>query len=470
MSGIAVVDRDGSLTYAELEDRVARAAGALREAGVVPGDHVLVVTGNERHSVISYHAVVRCGGVAVLSQVSAGASELRAALDATAPVLAVLSPLATDVPMGLPVLHAVDLGASAEPLTAPVDPDPDRPRVVVFTSGTTSVPKGVVHTGRSLAATVACCAAMTGFSGEDRAFLVSPLASITGVTQALEMAPAVGGAVVLEPAFADDATLDLLLAAGGTFYGGPDLVLDRLLTAAARRGVAVPLRSAALGGTMLRPELLATAEAAGIRVIRVYGSSEVPWSTGTRVTEPDELRLSDEGTPGPGVELRLADDGTRELLIRGPHRFLRYAGAGVADQPREDDWFRTGDEAEIVDGRLRIVGRLKDVASRNGRKVSLAEVDAAFTAATGIAACAAFVVPDDETGDRVAVAVEQPGVLDVPAALAAMRAAGLAPYKLPESVVGWDGALPSTATGKVQRRELSEDGGVLLWQAERLRG
>lgn len=467
MSGIAVIDRDGSLSYAELEDRVARAAGALRETGVAPGDHVLVVTGNEASSVIAYHAVIRCGGVAVLSAVSAGASELRAALEATDPVLAVVSPLATDVPTGLPVLPAADLGTSAEPLTAPVDPDPDRPRVVVFTSGTTSVPKGVVHTARSLAATVACCTAMTGFSGDDRAFLVSPLASITGVTQALELAPAVGGTVVLEPTFTADATLDFLIATGGTFYGGPDLVLDRLLRAAERRGVAVPLRRAALGGTMLRPELVAAAEAAGIRVIRVYGSSEVPWSTGTRASEPDELRLTNEGTPGPGVELRLAEDGTQELLIRGPHRFRGYAGA---EEPEDDGWFRTGDEAEIVEGRLRIVGRLKEVASRNGRKVSLAEVDAAFTAASGITECAAFVVPDDETGDRVAVAVASPGPLDVPAVLAVMKGAGLAPYKLPESVVALDRELPTTATGKVQRRELSEADGVLLWQAERLRG
>ena len=72
---------------------------------------------------------------------------------------------------------------------------------------------------------------MTGLGADDRLFLVSPLASITGVLQALELAPTVGAAAVLEPPFADEATLDLMVDAGATFYGGPDLVLDRVLGA-----------------------------------------------------------------------------------------------------------------------------------------------------------------------------------------------------------------------------------------------
>jgi len=450
---LALVDRGGRLTYDELEELVAGAAGDLHARGVEPGDAVVVTTANDRHSVIAYHAVVRCGATAVLVHHSSGDSELRAAIDQTSPVLVV------DSPASLGSTHRIH---------EPVAPDPDRPRVVVFTSGTTSMPKGVVHTERTLAGATGNFAAMTGFGAHDRAFLVSPLGSITGVTQALAMAPAVGGAVVLEPAFDDERTLDLLLESGGTFYGGPDLVLDRLLAAATRRGARVPLRTAALGGTMLKRTLVDRVESFGIRVIRVYGSSEVPWSTGTRRAEPDRLRLSDEGTPGPGVELRLSDDDTHELLIRGPHQFAGYLTEAETDAALEDGWFRTGDEAEIVDGRLRIVGRLKDVASRNGRKISLPEVDHAFTTVTGITDCAAFVVPDEMTGERVAMAVGTELDLDVPAALAAMRSAGLATFKLPEAVIVWPGPLPTTATGKVQRKELTETGGTIAWRADRL--
>jgi acyl-CoA synthetase (AMP-forming)/AMP-acid ligase II len=447
-----ITDRDGMLDAPGLEDRVAAVAGGLLARGIGPGDTVLVLTRNDRDAVVALHAVIRSGATAALSQDSAGASEHRAAEAATRPALV------------LPAAELVAVHGAA--LTGPVDPDPDRAQVVVFTSGTTSVPKGVVHTGRSLAATVANVGAMAALGTDDSAFLVSPFASITGVTQTLALA-AVGGGLVLEPAYDDERSLDLLLETGATFYGGPDLVLDRLLQAADRRGVAVPLRTAALGGTMLRRDLLDRAESAGVRVIRVYGSSEVPWSTGTRRSEPAEVRLTDEGTPGPGVEIRLADDGTGELLLRGPHLFAGYTDAAATAAALEDGWFRTGDEATVQDGRLRIVGRLKDVASRNGKKVSLAEVDEAFAAASGIRDCAAFAVPDDTTGERVVIAVRADTPIDVPAALAAMEAAGLARFKLPERVVRWPGPLPTTATGKVQRRDLTEDSEV-LWQAPRL--
>ena len=423
------------------------------------------MTANERESVVGYRAITAMGAVAVLTHVSAGASEIEYAVDATSPRLVMASPGATGIVEAVPVTEV-----DAEPGGERRDPPAlDGPRVVVFTSGTTSTPKGVVHTGRSLRAGVECFLAMTGLGADDRLFLVSPLASITGVLQALELAPTVGAAAVLEPAFADEATLDFVIEAGATFYGGPDLVLDRILTAAARRGVGVPLRLAALGGTMLRRELVDRAERDfGIRVVRVYGSSEAPCSAGTRPDDPDDLRLHDEGTPGPGVEMRLSDE-AGELLVRGPHQFRGYLDPADTAEAVVDGWFRTGDAAEVTGGRLRIVGRLKEVASRDGRKISLAEVEHAFAIASGVTDCAAFALPDERTGERLALAVaaDRDLVLDVPAVLAAMERAGLARWKLPESVIRIDGPLPTTASGKVQRRHL-EGPGHVLWRADRL--
>ena len=465
----AVVDRRGPVTRRELSAAVRRFRAGLVAHGVREGDAVVVVTANERESVVAYRAVVELGAVAVLTQGSAGSSELDVAVATTAPRLVVVSPGATEV-IGDPGFAAVAAAeVDAEPDGTTIRTDPDAPRAVVFTSGTTSTPKGVVHSARTLAAAVACFLAMTGLGADDRLFLVSPLASITGVLQALELAPAVGAAAVLESAFDDDGTLDLMTTAGATFYGGPDLVLDRLLTAAARRDLGVPLRLAALGGTMLRRELVETAEQGfGIRVVRVYGSSEAPCSTGTRPDEPASVRLVDEGAPGPGVELRL-DDSSGELLVRGPHVFCGYLDQGETEAALVDGWFRTGDVAELVEGRLRIVGRLKEVVSRNGRKISLAEVEHAFAAASGITECAAFAVPDDRTGERVAVAVHVEGAGRARRPNRARRHGGgrSARWKLPESVFGFDEPLPTTASGKVQRRHLAERGKV-LWRAARL--
>lgn len=465
---VAVVDRRGTSTYEELWQRAACLRGALSERGVRSGDPVLLITNNDRESVAAYHAIVGLGAVAVLSQVGSGASELRYAAEVSRPSLVLASPSTIRSIGTVPGVDPVSTEALAGPPTeALAVVDRDSPRVVVFTSGTTSVPKGVVHSGRSIDAAVACFSAILPVAAQDRFFLVSPLASITGVLQALEVAPAVGAAAVLEDDFNPAGSLDFLVASGATLYGGPDLVVDRLLRVAAEREVEVPLRKAMLGGAMLRRELVDVIEEGfGIEVVRVYGSSEAPCSTGTRSSEPSSVRLGDEGVPGTEVELRLSTDG--ELLVRGPHLFVDYLGAAV-DDALTDGWFRTGDEAVLDGGRLRIVGRLKDVISRSGKKISLAEVDRAFTTATGIVDCASFGVVDPQTGERVAMAVRlRPDeVLDVPAVLTAMETMGLARWKLPEVVVRVSGQLPVTATGKVRRRDLVE-GPDVLWRAPRL--
>jgi len=472
----ALVDRRGRWTYAELAAASDRLAGTLHELGVGAGDAVVIVADNDRESAAAYHATGRLGAVAVLVHRASGASDVAFACAASAPRVVLLAPTAHGLGAAATgegrTVHAVAdlLGADGPPPPRPTV-DPDAARLVIFTSGTTSAPKGVVHTENTLRASTANYRATTDLTGDDRFFLVSPLASIAGVLQVLYLAPLLGAAAVLEHAFDEEGTLDLLTETGGTFYGGTDVVLGRLLAAARRRGVGVPLRGAAVGGTMLRHDLLLDAEATfGIVVQRVYGSSEVPSSTSAVPDEAQAVRLGDDGRPAPGVEVRVLDDGTQELLVRGPHRFRGYLDPRDNEGAFEGDWFRTGDAAELVDGRLRVVGRLKEIASRSGKKISLAEVEQAFAAATGLEACAAFAAPDDVTGERVVVAVRllEGATLDVPAALDAMGAAGFAKWKLPEAVVRHDGPFPMTATGKVLRRALSEEASVPLWRAERL--
>src|SRR5262249_5268361 len=143
------------------------------------------------------------------------------------------------------------------------------------------------------------------------------------------------------------ATLDLLLDTRATFFGGPDLLLDRVLQEAeARGGRELPLRLVYLGGTMLDPRILDRAERGhGIRVLRAYGSSEAPLSTSSGYDETGTLRHTDEGLPLASVELFLgseADPG--ECLVRGAHLFLGYVDPD--DDTHAFDaagWFHTGD-------------------------------------------------------------------------------------------------------------------------------
>ncbi len=329
----------------------------------------------------------------------------------------------------------------------------------------------MVHTANTLRASAANFLAMTDLNEDDRFFLVSPLASIAGVLQVLRLAPELGAAAVLESAWDVQRTLDFLVETGGTFYGGTDMVLARLLDVARDRGIRVPLRTVSVGGTMLQRQALEKAEGEfGIRVLRVYGSSEAPSSTGARPTEPRDLRLADDGVPAPGVELQVAADGTGEVRLRGPHLFRGYLDPADNAEMFDGDWLRTGDFGELTQGRLRVTGRLKEIANRNGKKVSLAEVEESFRAVATIDECAAFAVPDAVTGERVVLAVRMPEgrPLDVPAALQAMVSCGLAKWKLPESVLRYDAPFPATVTGKVKRVELSKANGVLVWSAGRL--
>ena len=145
-----------------------------------------------------------------------------------------------------------------------------------------------------------------------------------------------------------------------------------------------------------------------------------------------------------------------ECCIRGPHTFLGYTDADDDADAFDDDWFRTGAVAEIDDGRIRIVGRLKDIIIRNGLKIPAAEVEEAVAKVAGVLDCAAYSVADSTTGERLAVAVvlESPGRVSLSDVTDALVSAGLPKYKLPEELVVWDEPLPLNANGKVERNKL----------------
>ena len=186
------------------------------------------------------------------------------------------------------------------------------------------------------------------------------------------------------------------MATSATFFGGPDLLLDRLLEEASKRGVAeVPITTVYLGGSMLDPRILARAEHDyGIAVLRAYGSSEAPISTSGARGEPEEVRLADDGRPLDGVEVRIGSQlDPSECCIRRRAPFLGYTDPDDDAAAFDDGWFCTGDLAELRDGRLRIFGRIKDVVIRNGLKIPISEVDAMVAPLPGVEQCAGTASP-----------------------------------------------------------------------------
>ncbi|MGN6335982.1 AMP-binding enzyme, partial [Mycobacterium sp.] len=228
---------------------------------------------------------------------------------------------------------------------------------------------------------------------------------------------------------------------------------------AVARGLDVPLQAVYLGGTMLDRRILTRIEDDfGIIVMRAYGSSEVPVSTSGLRSESADVRHADDGVALEDVEVKAgsAADPT-ECCIRGPHTFLGYTDAADDAQAFDGDWFRTGDVAEISQGRVRIVGRLKDIIIRNGLKIAAVEVEEAVARIAGVRECAAYSVADATTGERLAVAMVLDADVDMSLAKVtdALVAAGVPKYKLPEELVFWNEPLPVNDNGKVERSKLA---------------
>lgn len=462
----ALADRDRALTYAELDAAVDGAVGALRAEEVGAGDAVLLLVGNDVTSVVAVHAVIRTGALAMVAPTSAGAAQVRDIMAMTAPTL-VLAPDALVPPTergGGRWAPVARVGA-APPRHDVASParSPEEPAIVIFTSGTTSRPKGVVHSLATMLAATRNYIDAAELVPVDNLFVISPLASVTGMLQAITVAPALGAQLTVETRFDDRDTFDFIVATGATFFGGPDLLLDRVLSEADSRGIhELPITAVYLGGSMLDPRILARAEHAyGIVVLRAYGSSEAPISTAGARAEPEALRLADDGRPLGGVEVRIGSRLDRaECCIRGAHLFLGYVDPEDDASAFDDGWFCTGDLAELRDGRLRIVGRIKDVVVRNGMKIPISEVDGMVAVLPGVAQCAGYGVSDEATGERLAMAVRlQPGAeLPFGAMVDALVAAGAAKWKIPEELVVWEDPFPETASGKIQRNLLHELG------------
>lgn len=457
----ALLSRDGEVSFSELDQRVDAAALTLLDAGVTAASPIVVVVGNDIASVTAVHAAIRTDAAVLLVPRSAGAVQIADIVSRTGTRFGIAPhwPAAADALTDRCAWIDLTADATRRPTGMCQAQRPaDEPSFVLFTSGTTSKPKGVIHSLSTLRKASANYIAAAGLGDGDRIFLISPLASVTGVLQALVIGPMLAAPVVLEDRWDPAATCELLVDSKATWYGGPDRLLDRLLDEAVAGGREMPLRAVYLGGTMLDRHIVERVEDDfGIIVMRAYGSSEVPVSTSGLRTESRDVRHADDGVALNDVEVRLGSFGDpAECCIRGPHTFLGYTDPADDGDAFDGEWFRTGDVAELDRGRVRIVGRLKDIIIRNGLKIPAAEVDEAVARIAGVRECAAYSVPDNTTGERLAVALVLDGGFDLGLAdvADALTSAGLPKFKLPEELVFWNEQLPLNANGKVERNKL----------------
>ncbi|MDP1795322.1 MAG: AMP-binding protein [Acidimicrobiales bacterium] len=322
---------------------------------------------------------------------------------------------------------------------------------VMYTSGTTGLPKGAVLSGDALAGDLDALADAWGWTADDTLVHGLPLFHVHGLILGVLGALRVGSALI-HTGRPDPVGY---AAANGSLYFGVPTVWSRI---AADRAVAETLRSARLlvsGSAGLPP---ATADAlhalCGHVPVERYGMTETLITIAARHDEPPVVGTV--GRPLPGVETRLVDD---ELHVRSPWMFEGYLGNPDATAAgwTDDEWFRTGDAAAVDDdGRFRIVGRVSvDLIKSGGYRIGAGEVENALLTHPAVREAAVVGLPDDDLGQRIVAFVvgDRAGDPD----LAQYVADALSIHKRPREV-RWVDALPRNAMGKVLKSVLQGDG------------
>lgn len=443
----AVVDDAHRLTYADLDGRVSALAAELQRRGIAPGDVVSSQLPNGVASMLLCFAAGRIGAIhnpiiPIYREREVGF--IRAQVEPAA--------FFTDAD--------VDSILATQPGPAPsrVAVEPDAPRFLLYTSGSSADPKGVLHSDRTL---LAECSAQSGYHGmeSNEVFVMpSPVAHVSGLLYGILLPVFLGGTSVLMPVWDAGRFLQLVEAEGGTFCGGATPFLQGVVDhPELERFDVSSLRLFPCGGADVPPDLIRRAIARlGVRSGRGYGSTEFPSITSSAgPDEPDDKRAATDGRPIGENQVRIRDG---EIQARGPELFLGYRDPALdADAFTDDGWFCTGDAGVLDrDGYLTVTGRLKDIVIRQGEKISAREIEDLLAGHPKVRVAAVIAVPDDRTGERACAFVVPSEPADPPA-LAELCAflveQQLSRRKLPEQLELVD-ALPMTASGKVNKHEL----------------
>jgi acyl-CoA synthetase (AMP-forming)/AMP-acid ligase II len=343
--------------------------------------------------------------------------------------------------------------------------DPDAVRMVLYTSGTTGRPKGVLHSHNSIHALICQLRDNWKISPGDRFLVPSPIAHIGGSIYAFECPLLLGTTAVLMDRWDAAAGVRLMTSEHCTHMAGATPFLEQLLGAADTAGTRLPdLKVFICGGASVSPDLIRRATGFFERalVTRVYGSTEVPVTTVGSLRSGDVDRAADTDGRAGIAEIRLsdhvaADEGSGEILARGPQMLVGYLRTeDETESFTADGFFRTGDLARWIDGEFVVItGRAKDIIIRNGENISPKEIEDVLAAHPGIAELAVVGLPDARTGER-ACAVVVPGeapVPDVAELQELLVSKGIAKFKTPEQLIVWD-ALPKNDAGKVLKHQI----------------
>lgn len=487
--GVALVAADSApgplgqrLTWAELDDVVSRVAAGLERLGLVAGNRVMIATTNRLEFVATYLATVRARLVAVPVNPRSSRTEFlgvvqdcgaRAVVADSATLDSARAAAAESSSLRLVVLDAEPRGTetgfdrlvAGEPDVQPVGVDPESLAVLLYTSGSSGVPRAAMLSHRALVANIDQVAAidppMVGL--DDVVYGVLPLFHVYGLNAVLGQVVRQGATIVLTDSFDPVRSLEHIKRHGVTVVPIAPPVLAHWRQLGDLREALGSVRMLLSGSAPLPTDVVAEFTAAtGIEVHQGYGLTEAaPVVTSTIAST--RLKPGSVGVPIPGVHLRLVDEtgsplttggeDPGEIQVSGPNLFNGYWPDG-ADAPVEG-WFATGDVGYLdEDGDLFLVDRLKELVIVSGFNVYPSEIEEVVAEVDGVREVAVVGIPDDLTGEAV-VAYVRPDSEDVDggALVEAVRTrceTRLARFKWPSRIeVVPD--LPRTVTGKVAK-------------------
>lgn len=481
--------REERLTLAELNRRVCHIAAGLAKRGVEPGDVVSAQLPNWWEMIALHLAALRVGAIFNPLMPILRERELGFMLKLAESKVIVVPERFRDcdhatmllgLQGNLPQLkHVLVVGerdpnsfermldeppGDVEALFRSRKPSPDDVCQLLYTSGTTGEPKGVMHTSNTLSANLLQFARIQGLDASAVTLMSSPLAHQTGFLFGIMNPIMLGGRVVLQDIWKPNEAVGLIAREGVTFSIGSTPFLSDLLSAAkGQRDELRTLRAfVAAGAPIPRHLVRVAAEDFGVAVCSMWGMSENGPVTFTRPDDPPAKTLETDGCAAPGMELRVVDDQGRpqpaetegRLLVRGTGMFVGYLKRRdwyVTDE--DGGWFDTGDLARMdADGYVRITGRSKDVIIRGGENVPVIEIENLIYLHPSVLEAAIVAMPDPRLNERGCcfVVLRDGHSLTLDELTKFLLSHRCAKNYLPERLELVD-ALPRTATGKVQK-------------------
>jgi malonyl-CoA/methylmalonyl-CoA synthetase len=469
----AVAFHDRTCSFAELESRVLRCAAWLNRHGAGPGERVLLATSQKRPFLAAHLGAVFAGAVALPTNPKFTRDEMRHVLGDSGARVAVVSgearPIIESLRDELPELRAIvddnDAWDAPESRYVPPEVSCEDPCLILYSSGTTGRPKGVVHSHANLASSLRALQSCWRFTADDVLVNVLPLFHIHGLSFATHLSLLSGGCLIVEEAFHPQRTLQAI-GRGTVFMAIPTFYyafLERPEFRPAARGWS-SVRLFTCGSAPIRPEVLPELESIlGRPVINRYGMTEGHVITSLPVDGP--WPQGSVGLPLPGIEVSVVrDDGTPAetgsvgtVRLRGPNLFREYwRNAEATRAAFASGWFDTGDLGCLDEsGFLTLVGRKNDLIITSGFNVYPQVVERVLNECPGVQESAVFGVPDQRRGERVAAAIVRVDPALDERQIRAHCADNLIDYQRPAMIVFVE-KLPRNALGKVLRRELRD--------------